>query len=191
MLLKSSIFLLCFKRPMCLNHSKYYIRMTFSLFADNPETYEKNFWKLSKQLIKIHENRSWQPSKWRLEKERKKTSKNNGKYRKWTPKWEPRRGHFLVIWLLFSVPDGLGSPNGSQASPKSPQDQSKPRFPSIVGWFWTIFWWFSVSCGLLFIWFASLLFWLPRAFIFKFLATSSNVLGSSAGVSKVTKKCED
>ena len=41
-----------------------------------------------------------------------------------------------------------------------------------------------------FIWFASLLFWLPRAFIFKFLATSSNLLGSSAGVSKVTKKCD-
>ena len=36
-------FLLFFKRPMCLNQSKYYIRMTFSLFADNPETYEKNF----------------------------------------------------------------------------------------------------------------------------------------------------
>ena len=35
-----------------------------------------------------------------------------------------------------------------------------------------------------------LLFWLPRAFIFKFLATSSNVLGSSAGVSKATKKCD-
>ena len=124
---------------------------------------------------------------------RKRTQKNvenNGTCRKWTPKWEPRRGHFLVIWLLFSVPDGLGSPNGSQASPKSPQGQSKPRFPSIVGWFWTICWWFSVSCGLLFIWFASLLFWLPRAFIFKFLATSSNVLGSSAGVSKVTKKCD-
>ena len=103
------------------------------------------------------------------------------------PKWEPRRGHFLVIWLLFSVPDGLVSPNGSQASPESPQDQSKPRFPSIFGWCWTIRWWFSVSCGLLCIWFTSLLFWLPRAFIFKFLATSSNVLGSSAGVTKVTK----
>ena len=51
---------------------------------------------------------------------------------------------FLVILRLFSVPDGLGSPNGSQASPKSPQDQSKPRFPSILGWFWTIFLWFSV-----------------------------------------------
>ena len=135
-------------------------------------------------------NRSWSPSKWRLEKGCKKTSKNNGKCRKLTPKWEPRRGNFLVTWLLFSVPDGLGSPNGSQASPKSPQDQSKPRFPSILYWFGTIFWWFSVWCGLLFIWFASLLFWLPRAFIFKFLATSSNVLGSSAGVSKVTKKCD-
>ena len=102
-----------------------------------------------------------------------------------------RRGHFLVIWLLFSVPDGLGSPNGSQASPKSPQGQSKPRFLSIFGRFLMIFWWFSVSYGLLFIWFASLLFWLPRGFICKFLATSSNVLGSSAGVRKVTKKCED
>ena len=81
--------------------------------------------------------------------------------RPWEPKWPP--------------------------SPKSPQDQSKPRFPSILGWFWTIVWWFSVSCGLLFIWFASLLFWLPRAFVFKFLATSSNVLGSSAGVNKDTK----
>ena len=53
--------------------------------------------------------------------------------------------------------------------------------------FWMIFWWFSVSCGLLFIWFASLLFWLPRGSIFKFLATSSNVLGSSVGVNKVKK----
>ena len=38
-----SIFLSFFKRPMCLNHNKYYIKMTFSLFADNPETYEKSF----------------------------------------------------------------------------------------------------------------------------------------------------
>ena len=90
----------------------------------------------------------------------------------------------------FAVLNGPGNPNGSQASPKSPQGQSKPRFPSIFGWFWMIFWWFSVSDGLLFIWFAPLLFWFPRAFIFKFLATSSNVLGSSAGVSKVTKKCD-
>ena len=44
--------------------------------------------------------------------------------------------------------------------------------------------------GLLFIWFASLFFWLPRAFIFKFLATSSNVLASSVGVTKVTQKCD-
>ena len=36
-------FLLFFKRPMCLNHNEYCIRMTFSLFAHNPETYEKNF----------------------------------------------------------------------------------------------------------------------------------------------------
>ena len=33
---------------------------------------------------------------------------------------------------------------------------------------WDDFWWSSVSCGLLFIWFASFFFWLPRAFIFKF-----------------------
>ena len=77
--------------------------------------------------------------------------------------------------------------------PSLPQEPPRPVQASIstnLNWFWTIFWWFSVSCGLLFIWFASLLFWLPRAFIFKFLATSSNVLGSSAGVSKVTKKCD-
>ena len=38
-----SICLLFSKRPMCLKHGKYCIRMTFSLFADNPETYEKGF----------------------------------------------------------------------------------------------------------------------------------------------------
>ena len=100
---------------------------------------------------------------------------------KMDPKMGARTRSFFGHLAFFSVPDGLGSPNGSQASPKSPQDQSKPRFRFLVD---------SVSCGLLFIWFASLLFWLPRAFIFKFLATSSNVLGSSAGVSKVTKKCD-
>ena len=36
-------FLLLFNRPMCLKHGKYCIRITFSLFADNPETYEKAF----------------------------------------------------------------------------------------------------------------------------------------------------
>ena len=36
-------FLLFFKRPMCLNHNKYHIRITFSLFADNPENDENNF----------------------------------------------------------------------------------------------------------------------------------------------------
>ena len=40
---KISDFLLLFKRPMCLNHGNYHIRMAFSLFADNPETYENNF----------------------------------------------------------------------------------------------------------------------------------------------------
>ena len=141
-------------------------------------------------MIKIHEKPVLVAIKMETIKKCQKTSKHNGTCWKWTPKWEPRRGHFLVIWLLFSVPDGLGSPNGSQASPKSPQDQSKPRFPSIWDWFWTIFWWFSVSCGLLFIWFASLLFWLPRAFHFQISCQNSNVLGSSARVSKVTKKCD-
>ena len=38
-----SVIFLLFNRPMCLKHGKYCIRMTFSLFADNPENYEKNF----------------------------------------------------------------------------------------------------------------------------------------------------
>ena len=41
--------------------------------------------------------------------------------RKLTPKWETRRGHFLVIWFFFAVPDGLGSPNGSQGLQESPR----------------------------------------------------------------------
>ena len=133
MYLKSSILLSFFKRPMCLNHSKYNTRMTFSLFADNPETYEKNFQQSSKKVIKIHEKSVLVAIKMETRKRMQKKLKNNGKCRKWTPKWEPRRGHFLIIWLLFSVPDGPGSPNGSQASPKSPQGQSKPRFPAIFG----------------------------------------------------------
>ena len=32
-----------FQEADVLNHNRYYIRMTFSLFDDNPETYEKNF----------------------------------------------------------------------------------------------------------------------------------------------------
>ena len=38
-----SDFLLLSNKPMCLKHNKYCIRMAFSLFADNLETYEKNF----------------------------------------------------------------------------------------------------------------------------------------------------
>ena len=45
------------------------------------------------------------------------------------------------------MPDGLGSPNGSQASPKSPQGQSKPRFPSIVNCFCLICCWFCYQMG--------------------------------------------
>ena len=125
------------------------------------------------------------------------SKKNAQKHRKIKGNFEhgPQNGSpdVVICWSsgsLFLCQTALGAQIGSQASPKSPQDQSKPRFASIFGWFLPIFWWFSVSRGLLFIWFASLLFWLPRAFIFKFLATSSNVLGSSAGVSKVSKKCD-
>ena len=50
----------------------------------------------------------------------KQMRKKHGKNRKWTPKWRPRGGHFLVIWLLFSVPGGLGSQNGFQGLAQQP-----------------------------------------------------------------------
>ena len=40
---------------MCLNRNNDYIRITFSLFADNAENYEKNFKTWFKKVIKIHE----------------------------------------------------------------------------------------------------------------------------------------
>ena len=47
----------------------------------------------------------------------------------------------------------LGSQNDSQGLPKSPRDQSKPQFSSILDGFWVdfgwILWWCFVSCGLL------------------------------------------
>ena len=74
---------------------------------------------------------------------RKKTTKKHGNYRKWTPKWRPRGGHFLVIWLLFSVPGGLGSPNGSQGlsqqPPGSVQASISTDFGSILDDFLMIF----------------------------------------------------
>ena len=112
------------------------------------------------------------------------------KIKKWTPKWRPRGGHFLVIWLLFSVPGGLGSPNGSQGlsqqPPGSVQASISTDLGSILDDFLMIFciMWATFYLGCL------ITFWLPRALIFNFLATSSNVLGSSVGVSRVKKKCD-
>ena len=54
---------------------------------------------------------------------------------KWTPKWRPRAGHFLVIWLFFSVPGGLGSPNGSQGLSQQPPGSVQA---SISTDFWSI-----------------------------------------------------
>ena len=50
----------------------------------------------------------------------KKTLKKHRNYRKWTPKWKPRGDSFLAIWLLFSVPGGLGSQNDSQSLSQEP-----------------------------------------------------------------------
>ena len=99
-----------------------------------------------------------------------------------------RGGHFLIIWLLFSVPGGLGSQNGFQGLSQQPlgsaQASISTDFGSILDDFLMIFciMWATFYLGCL------ITFWLPRAFIFKFLATSSNVLGSSVGVGKVKKK---
>ena len=51
---------------------------------------------------------------------RKKTPKKHENYRKLTLKWKPRGGTFLAIWLLFSVPGGLGSQNDSQGLSQEP-----------------------------------------------------------------------
>ena len=40
---KFNDFLLFLKRPMCLKHSKYCIRTTFSLLVNDPENYAKTF----------------------------------------------------------------------------------------------------------------------------------------------------
>ena len=87
------------------------------------------------------------------------------------PKMEARTRSFFGH-LAFFVPDGLGSLNNFQGRPQELPRLVKPRSPLIFCWFLMIFWWFSVSCDLLFIWFASLFFELPRPFISKFLATS-------------------
>ena len=88
--------------------------------------------------------RSWLPSKWRLEKEPQKTVKNNGTYRKWNRKWEPKRGYFLFIWLLFSVPDSLGSPNGSQGLPQEPPRPVQASISMDFGLIWEVF--FVIFC---------------------------------------------
>ena len=48
-------FLLFFKRPMCLKHSKYDIRMTFSLLVNDPDKYAKQLQKHIKKPTKIHQ----------------------------------------------------------------------------------------------------------------------------------------
>ena len=60
---------------------------------------------------------------------------NAKKCRKWSPKRAPMLGPFLDILPLCAVPGALGSQNGSQGSPKSPQDHSKPRFSAILNRF--------------------------------------------------------
>ena len=103
--IKIMIFLLFFKRPMCLKHSKYCIRMTFSLLVNDPEKYAKN---LQKMIQKTYQN----PSKIGAgsyqngvsKTERKNVSTNTEKCRKWTLKWGPMLGHILAIWPLFAVP---------------------------------------------------------------------------------------
>ena len=77
--------------------------------------------------------------------------------------------------------------------PSLPQEPPRPVQASISVDFWSILDDFLMIFCIMWATFylaCLIIFWLPRAFIFKFLATSSNVLGSSAGVSKVTKKCD-
>ena len=61
----------------------------------------------------------------------------------WGPSWGPRAGHFLVFWLLFSVPGGLGSQNGFQGFSQQPlgsaQGSISIDFGSILDDFLMIF----------------------------------------------------
>ena len=86
-------------------------------------------------MIKIHEKSILVAIKMETRK------KNAKKHRKITenvengPQNEPRRGHFLVIWLLFSVPDGFGPPRAPKASPSL----DFYRFLVDFGWFFDDF----------------------------------------------------
>ena len=120
-----------------------------------------------------------------------KNGKHDGKCRKLTRTWEPGRGHFLVIWVFFSVPDGLGSPNSSQGLPQEPPRPVQASISIDLGFVLDDFLMIFCIIWATFYLVCLVIFWLPRAFIFKFLATSSNVLGSSVGVSvRSQKKCD-
>ena len=120
-----------------------------------------------------------------------KNIKKSRKYQKWTPKWELRCGHFLVIWLFCFRARRPWEPKWP---PSLPQEPPRPIQASIFIDFGLIlddsFDDFLYHVGDFLSGLPHYLFWLPRAFIFEFLATSSHVLGSSVGVSKVTKKCD-
>ena len=135
-------------------------------------------------MIKIHEKSVLVGIKMET---RKRTPKNIAKYRTMS-KMDPKIGAQTRSFFGHLAPFFCARrPWEPKWLPSPPQEPPRPVQASI-----------SIDFGLILddflmifcIWFASLLFWLPRAFIFKFLATSSNELGSSAGVSKVTKKCD-
>ena len=78
------------------------------------------------KLIKIHEQSVLVAIKMETRKRTKQTSKNNGSCRKWTPKWKPRRDHFLVIWLLFLCQTALGAQMAPKPPPRAPK--TSPRY---------------------------------------------------------------
>ena len=112
MYLKSLIFLLLFKRPMCLKHSKYCIFLTFQGPANHAKKLQKIIPKTYQHPPKFgpgsHQNGD-------SKKGRNKTSNKHANYRKIAPNGSPEA---VIFW--------------SSGSFFLCQDQSKPRFPLIV-----------------------------------------------------------
>ena len=103
--------------------------MTFSLFADNPETYEK---KKHQQISNIHEKMVLVAIKTETRKKPQKAWKNNGNVENGPQNGSPDAVIFWSFGSFLLCQTALGAQMAPKASPKSPQDQPKPRFPSIL-----------------------------------------------------------
>ena len=119
---------------MCLKHSKYCIRTTFSLLVNDPEKYAKQLQKMIQKPTKFHQKSVLVATKTESRKQSakmyQKISKNveNG-----PPNGDPFWDTFWPSGPSLLSQASLGSQNDSQGLPESPRDQSKPQFSPIFG----------------------------------------------------------